>query len=85
MNCIECELGLVWLIGAFVIGLSFGACVGTVVAGLCRTAAVRTPPHIPTGPVSLEAIDRLRLDVEDWYDRSIKTLNGMRRNVGGRS
>jgi hypothetical protein len=36
----ECELGLVWIIGTFIIGMSFGACVGTVVAGLCRMAAV---------------------------------------------
>jgi hypothetical protein len=36
----ECELGLAWIVGTFIIGMSFGACVGTVVAGLCRAAAV---------------------------------------------
>jgi hypothetical protein len=40
MTGADCELGLVWLIGTFIIGTSFGACVGTVVAGLCRAAAV---------------------------------------------
>jgi hypothetical protein len=35
-----CELSVGWLIATFIVGMSFGACVGTVVAALCRAAAI---------------------------------------------
>ena len=42
-----CELSVGWLIGTFIIGMSFGACVGTVVAGLCSAAKAWPDPHKP--------------------------------------
>ena len=45
MSGADCEAGFVWLIGAFIVGMSFGACLGTVVAGLCRAAAIGNRVH----------------------------------------
>jgi hypothetical protein len=75
------EVGLAYIIGSFVLGASFGACVGAVVAGLCRAAAVgdalighRPPPRFPP---SGQQIDELRRDIDRWHAQAIATLDGM--------
>jgi hypothetical protein len=49
MTGADCELGLAWIIGTFIVGMSFGACVGTVVAGLCSAAKGAWPD--PSKPI----------------------------------
>jgi hypothetical protein len=51
-----CELSVGWLIATFIIGTSFGACVGTVVAALCRVAAI-DPPDDPPEPIGAYDLD----------------------------
>ena len=80
MSGASCDLGVAWLIAAFLVGMSFGGCT----AGLLHAAVRRwplTPPRIPTGPVSRETVDMTRLDIDRWHDHAIKALSNMRRGL----
>jgi hypothetical protein len=78
----DCELGLGYLLLAALVGLSFGACTGTVVAGLLRSAAT-VGVSLPVGPPSGDSLADLRRDVDAWYAATIAQLDAMS-NGGGR-
>ncbi len=82
MSGASCDLGVAWLIAAFLVGMSFGACFGGVAVALSQAAGKgNSPPRIPTGPVSRETVDMTRLDVDRWYDHATKALSNMRRGL----